>query len=127
RSPYHYAAECNEVVRLSREWSHWLSEGKAAFLGAMAAQDDQHRALLDRHNRRKEEHDRAVKEVERVRLEYERMEEWKEQRCRCCPHCGRTIEKLSGCDMMVCGVDAHGGNVQNGCGKSFLWSQARPY
>lgn len=29
----------------------------------MAAQDDQHRALLDRHNRRKEEHDRVVKEV----------------------------------------------------------------
>ncbi|CAM9219754.1 unnamed protein product [Ectocarpus sp. 12 AP-2014] len=127
RSPYHYAAECDEVVCLSREWSHWLSEGKATFLGAMAAQDDQHRALLDRHNRRKEEHDRAVKEAERVRLEYERMEEWKEKRCRCCPSCGRTIEKLSGCDSMVCGVDAHGGNVQNGCGKSFLWSRARPY
>ncbi|CAN0541812.1 unnamed protein product, partial [Ectocarpus sp. 12 AP-2014] len=106
RSPYHYAAECDEVVCLSREWYHWLSEGKATFLGTMAAQDDQHRALLDRHNRRKEEHDRAVKEVmaERVRLEYERMEEWKEQRCRCCPSCGRTIEKLSGCDSMVCGA-----------------------
>ncbi|CAM9790852.1 unnamed protein product [Ectocarpus fasciculatus] len=127
RSPYHYGAECDEVVRLSREWSHWLSEGKAAFLGVMAAQDDQHRALLDRHNKRKDEHDRAVKEAERVRLEYERMEEWKEQRCRCCPHCGRTIEKLSGCDIMVCGVDAHGGNVQNGCGARFSWALARPY
>lgn len=29
---------------------------------------------------------------------------------------------------VICpGVDAHGGNVQNGCGKQFSWSRARPY
>ncbi|CAM9176996.1 unnamed protein product, partial [Hapterophycus canaliculatus] len=32
------------------------------------------------------------------------MEDWKEMRCRRCPGCGRTIEKLSGCDLMVCGM-----------------------
>lgn len=34
---------------------------------------------------------------------------------------------MGGCDMMVCGMDAHGGNRQNGCGAHFMWSQARPY
>jgi len=28
---------------------------------------------------------------------------------------------------MVCGSDAHGGNVQNGCGHHFVWSTAPPY
>lgn len=28
---------------------------------------------------------------------------------------------------MVCGEDGHGGNVQNGCGASFKWSQAEQY
>lgn len=34
---------------------------------------------------------------------------------------------LLGCDAMVCGTDAHGGNRQNGCGQSFRWSTAAPY
>lgn len=24
---------------------------------------------------------------------------------------------------MICGGDAHGGNTQNGCGKTFMWGQ----
>lgn len=139
---------------MGRAWSAWLTEGKATFLKAMAAKDDEHKALLDQHNRRKQQHDLAVKEVmpttrgqtwqflrqgdslsisqyievyfqltyavlpshpismfqaERLRLEYDRMEDWKESRCRCCPKCGRVVEKLSGCDLMVCGewVDAY--------------------
>ena len=47
--------------------------------------------------------------------------------CRLCPKCGRVVNKLGGCDSMRCGQDAHGGNVQNGCGASFSWSSARPY
>lgn len=43
-------------------------------------------------------------QAERLRLEYDRMEDWKESRCRCCPKCGRVVEKLSGCDLMVCGT-----------------------
>lgn len=63
RSPYHYAAECEDVVRLAREWAFWLTEGKATFLRAVAAQDDQHKALLMKHERRKNKHDRAVQEA----------------------------------------------------------------
>eukprot|EP00752_Nemacystus_decipiens_P013473 g11932.t1 len=127
RAPFHYTATCDEVVAIGRAWSAWLTEGKATFLKAMAAQDNEHKALLDQHNRRKQQHELAVKEAERLRLEYDRMEDWKESRCRSCPKCGRVVEKLSGCDLMVCGVDAHGGNVQNGCGVKFLWSRAHPY
>ena len=28
---------------------------------------------------------------------------------------------------MRCGQDAHGGNVQNGCGARFNWGSAQPY
>lgn len=45
----------------------------------------------------------SMLQAERLRLEYDRMEDWKESRCRCCPKCGRIVEKLSGCDIMVCG------------------------
>lgn len=36
------------------------------------------------------------------------METWKESRCRRCPMCGRVIEKLSGCDLMLCGTCIRG-------------------
>ena len=28
---------------------------------------------------------------------------------------------------MICGRNYHGGNVQDGCGASFIWTDARPY
>lgn len=34
----------------------------------MAAQDSEHKALLDQHNSRKQEHDCAVREVSRLEL-----------------------------------------------------------
>jgi hypothetical protein len=54
-------------------------------------------------------------------------EAWKAANCRRCPHCGRPVNKLSGCDAMHCGQDSEGGNVQPGCGKGFRWSSAHPY
>ncbi|CAM9176920.1 unnamed protein product, partial [Hapterophycus canaliculatus] len=63
RSPYHYTVDCDGVIAAAREWSSWLTEGKAVFLEAMAARDDEHKALLNQHNIRKQEHDCAVKEA----------------------------------------------------------------
>ena len=63
RSPYHYTADCDDVVRLTREWSWWLTEGKAAFLRTMSTQDDQHKSLLKQHEGRKKDHQRAVQEA----------------------------------------------------------------
>jgi len=51
----------------------------------------------------------------------------KAKKCRLCPHCGRVLEKLDGCDSMKCGTDYHGGNQQNGCGQTFSWNAAKPY
>ena len=35
-------------------------------------------------------------------------EEWKAEHCRVCPNCDRIVEKMDGCDTMVCGRNAHG-------------------
>ena len=42
-----------------------------------------------------------------------------------CPKCKRLIEKMQGCDSMVCGRNAEGGNVQRGCGHSFSWGSVK--
>jgi hypothetical protein len=39
-----------------------------------------------------------------------------------CPNCNRIIEKMEGCDTMVCGRNADGGNFQSGCNHKFQWS-----
>lgn len=41
----------------------------------MAAQDDEHRALLDQHNKRKQQHELAVKEVRALWLLEKRVSE----------------------------------------------------
>ena len=66
RSPYHYAAECDDVVRLTREWALWLTEGKATFLRAVAEQDKEHMALLLEHEGKRKKHDLAVEEASAV-------------------------------------------------------------
>ena len=54
------------------------------------------RALQDLHTRIKEE---------------EKDENWKAANCRLCPHCGRAVNKVEGCDSMLCGTDYHGGSI----------------
>ncbi|CAJ1444804.1 unnamed protein product [Effrenium voratum] len=50
------------------------------------------------------------------------------QNARCCPHCGRIIEKNAGCDVMTCGNHAHQGLIHGeGCGRDFSWLQSQPY
>lgn len=65
-----------------------------------------------------------------LRRRYEDLmqdEEYKAKNCRSCPSCNRVVQRLEGCDKMICGQDAHGGNVQSGCGTKFSWQQAQPY
>jgi hypothetical protein len=54
-------------------------------------------------------------------------EQYKAQRCRRCPSCNRVVEKIDGCDAMLCGRNYHGGDQQQGCGARFNWTQARAY
>lgn len=47
-----------------------------------------------------------------------------------CPNCDRVVYRVDGCASMTCGRDASdkgGGNAQDGCGKFFNWSTAKPY
>lgn len=69
----------------------------------------------------------ALEEALSRHAELQRDEEWKRANCRECPRCQRVVEKLEGCDQMICGQDAHGGNRQNGCGHHFSWNEARAY
>jgi len=54
-------------------------------------------------------------------------EKWKADNCKLCPHCRRVINKLDGCDSMICGKNYHGGDVQDGCGQQFSYSTAPAY
>lgn len=59
--------------------------------------------------------------------ELERDEQWKVEHCRSCPKCRRLVEKIDGCNTLVCGQDTHGGNRQPGCGHRFNWQTAKAY
>lgn len=59
-----------------------------------------------------------------LRLEHSKADrEYTSKHCRRCPGCARLIEKLSGCDAMVCGRDYHGEGGGQGCGRTFAWSE----
>ena len=46
-----------------------------------------------------------------------------------CPNCNRFIEKAAGCDIMMCGTNAHGkladALANGGCGFQFHWSSGK--
>lgn len=115
RQPYHYHVECGEVQPLRQRWLQWVASDRAAY------------------NRDRKQHDvclgqlRALEEAVGRHADLQSDEEWKVANCRECPNCARVVQKLEGCNFMVCGVDAHGGNRQNGCGHRFRWTQARAY
>lgn len=115
QAPYHFHASCAQVQPLRERWFAWISAGRERYHGreqAARVHEGQLRALRDGIKRH---------------IELEQDEHWKEQHCRCCPNCQRPVQKLEGCDSMKCGQDAHGGNLQDGCGHSFRWSDAKRY
>lgn len=124
---FHYDVPCLEARRVAAAWDAWLREGRVQYMRERAALDTEWRARLQEFESRRVKHTTEVQAAMQRRAELSQDEQWKAQHCRACPHCGRAIQKLEGCDSMRCGQDAHGGNVQNGCGQAFSWSQARPY
>jgi len=113
--PYHYHGACGDVQFLRERWLHWVSGGRDDYHGRarQAAEDDRR--------------NQALQDALARHAELESDERWKAQNCRLCPQCARPISKIDGCDDMVCGQAAHGGDVQPGCGRRFKWSGARPY
>jgi hypothetical protein len=62
-------------------------------------------------------------------LELLAEERRKESSYRCCPRCNTVVQKLAGCDSMVCGRDYHGeaGSKNTGCGANFSFDSAKAY
>ena len=55
-------------------------------------------------------------------------EEEKEKTFRMCPVCRRTVQKIEGCNSMVCGRDYHSGEeIREGCGHAFSYERAPRY
>ena len=65
-----------------------------------------------------------------ARLEELRKDElWKSVNCRHCPACSRVVERISGCDNMVCNQNYGNAATQQGagCGQWFYWPSALRY
>ena len=113
REPYHYGSySCAEVKGLQVRWMQWNLQDRQQH------SSQEQKKLMEK---RKEDLRNRIQELEKD-------ENWKEQHLRLCPKCGRAIEKVAGCNAMVCGRDTDGGrNVQDGCGHHFRWTSAKPY
>mmetsp|Transcript_33727 Transcript_33727/g.93153 ORF Transcript_33727/g.93153 Transcript_33727/m.93153 type:complete len:898 (-) Transcript_33727:152-2845(-) len=114
--PYHYHATCASVQPLRARWLAWLQGGREAYQG-----------LQRRAAREATAQQRALREALDRQAELERDETWKAENCRVCPKCHCLVEKIDGCNTMVCGQNTHGGNRQPGCGHRFSWQTAKPY
>jgi len=94
---------------------------------ARAQQDASYRTQLEDYQRERAANEQRNEELRQRYNELVADEQYKAQNCRLCPHCRRVVQHLSGCDLMVCGRNYHGGDDQSGCGQGFRWSQALPY
>lgn len=121
--PAHFQVSCEDAARHVERYALWLREGRRAFVETRAEESDH----LRRYEAARASHEKRAKEIEGRQKEYQEMESWKAKHCKECPHCNRVVQKIDGCDSMVCGQDAHGGNDQSGCGKKFYWGRAKKY
>lgn len=116
KKPFHFHCRCDEVPMYTERWLSWCSSGRSVYnrdkkeaMEKIHAQEARNNELMAKYTALRED------------------EKYKEQNGKICPNCGRIIIKDGGCDLMVCGRNFHGGNVQDGCGYSFNWSQAKCY
>ena len=120
RLAYHYRTTCADARIHAQIWLEWNGRNRQLYHESQeqlraAYREAQHR-LEQRHREQMTRH-----------TEESNDENWKQQHGKMCPSCGRVIVRESGCDLMVCGRDTHGGNQQNGCGHRFNWTAAQPY
>jgi len=125
--PYHFHSTCEEVVGFARSWNEWNARGRQAYIEALAREDQQYQSLLASFENKKKEHKEEIDAAAKRHEDLVQDENYKASTCKLCPHCQRVVNKLSGCDLMVCGRNYHGGDIQNGCGKQFNWNSAPSY
>lgn len=111
KSRYHYGISCDQRVLVELRWEDWKING---------AQQYDELITVEAREKRKRDFQKRIED-------FKKDERWKETHLRLCPGCSRPIEKVSGCDSMVCGRNYHGGDAQDGCGLNFDWNNAKPY
>ena len=126
-TPYHFNTQCEEIATLRGEYTEWMTRGRQAFLRQRAEMDASFRKQLQDYEADKARVEAEKRQLEVVAQQAAADEAYKAQNCKMCPSCGRIVQKTGGCDSMVCGQDAHGGNKQQGCGHSFSWPSAPAY
>jgi len=115
QAPYHYHGSCVDVQLLRQRWLDWVSGGREDYHGLARRTETYEGQVL------------ALQEAAARHRELEADEMWKAKQCRLCPKCKRPVQKIDGCDAMLCGANFHGGNKQPGCGEKFNWASAAPY
>lgn len=125
--PYHFGCSCDEVLELARKWMRWTESGRDAYMAELQNSSQEYDTLLSQYREQKEQFDREGRAARERHQELLENETWKAQHCKLCPNCNRVVEKIDGCDLMVCGRNYHGGDVQMGCGIQFGWQNAPAY
>ncbi|CAF0935264.1 unnamed protein product [Rotaria sordida] len=124
---YHFRTTCQQLPEITQRWFFWCNTERGNYWQARAQQDANFRAQLEDYERQKAANIQRNQELAQRYNDLLADENYKAQNCRLCPHCRRVVQHLSGCDLMVCGRNYHGGDQQSGCGNGFNWSQALPY
>ena len=126
---YHYRTQCQQIIQITQQWFTWCQTGSSLFLSSLLIHLSR-RIGRQRYQQVREEDEANEQRTRDLQRRYEELmqdEEYKSNNCRLCPSCQRLVQRLEGCDAMICGQDAHGGNLQSGCGQRFNWTEAQPY
>ena len=127
RAPYHFNCLCDDVVQLNADWLQWVQTGRQQYLQEVRAADARFEQMLNVYNTKQRQHQEEVASAAARYEELKQDEAFKARTCKRCPNCRRVVQKVDGCDAMVCGRNYHGGDNQNGCGQGFQWSTAPAY
>lgn len=123
RGKNHYRVECDHVAKVTQEWMTWCNVGRDKYRATKVKDKKAIASYENEKLRNQKRNEELLRNFEQLKQD----EEYKQHRCRKCPNCSRVVEKIEGCDLMICGQNYHGGDIQNGCGKKFNWNQALAY